>query len=74
METLERLEIRCEYASRGCIEVVELEFLDRHVERCGSLAGERFSSAEGVLITITFASNPWSRLVGLRTPGHQNHT
>ncbi|XP_028406645.1 uncharacterized protein LOC114529098 [Dendronephthya gigantea] len=34
-ETLERLKIRCDHESRGCREVVELEFLDRHVERCG---------------------------------------
>ncbi|XP_028406666.1 uncharacterized protein LOC114529115 isoform X2 [Dendronephthya gigantea] len=34
-ETLDSLKIRCDYASRGCREVVELEFLDRHVERCG---------------------------------------
>ncbi|XP_028406563.1 kelch-like protein 31 [Dendronephthya gigantea] len=37
METLERLKIRCDHESRGCGEVVELEFLDRHVERCGYL-------------------------------------
>ncbi|XP_028406759.1 kelch-like protein 5 [Dendronephthya gigantea] len=35
METLDSLKIRCDYASRGCREVVELEFLDRHVESCG---------------------------------------
>ncbi|XP_028406669.1 actin-binding protein IPP-like [Dendronephthya gigantea] len=35
METLERLKIRCDHASRGCRELVELEFLDRHVEKCG---------------------------------------
>ncbi|XP_028406760.1 uncharacterized protein LOC114529191 [Dendronephthya gigantea] len=35
METLERLKIRCDNTCRGCREVVELEFLDRHVERCG---------------------------------------
>ncbi|XP_028406699.1 uncharacterized protein LOC114529147 [Dendronephthya gigantea] len=35
MESLERLEVFCDNASRGCREVVELEFLDQHVNRCG---------------------------------------
>ncbi|XP_028406706.1 kelch domain-containing protein 8A-like isoform X2 [Dendronephthya gigantea] len=35
MQTLERLMIHCDHASRGCREVGQLEFLDRHVESCG---------------------------------------
>ena len=29
------LKIRCDHAKRGCRELIKLEFLDRHVKRCG---------------------------------------
>ena len=33
-ELLESLMIRCDYESRGCPELIKLEFLDRHVRSC----------------------------------------
>ena len=33
-ELLESLMIRCDYESRGCRELIKLEFLDRHVRSC----------------------------------------
>ena len=33
-ELLESLTIRCDYESRGCQELIKLEFLDRHVRSC----------------------------------------
>ena len=32
---LQCLKIQCDHANRGCGELIELEFLDRHVENCG---------------------------------------
>ena len=32
---LQKLEIRCDHENRGCRESIKLEFLDRHVKRCG---------------------------------------
>ena len=34
-ELLESLMIRCDYESRGCQELIKLEFLERHVRSCG---------------------------------------
>ena len=32
---LQNLKIGCDHAKRGCQELIKLEFLDRHVKRCG---------------------------------------
>ena len=34
-EMWENLTIRCDYENRGCVELIKLEFLDRHVSSCG---------------------------------------
>ena len=34
-DMLQSLKIRCDHAKRGCRELIKLEFLERHVKRCG---------------------------------------
>ena len=69
-ETLERLEIRCDHASRGCREVVEVEFLDRHVERWGySPTRQRYLPAEGRTRILSLKAQ--NRSTGLKMPGNQ---